>query len=127
MKKQCISGEDLKKLLQWADEIQHLTPDAKGTNIPYRELLFKIIYMQFFLGKWLQYYQFKGEDKLLSRTENILPFFPELYSLFKEKVIQPGKDLIGDSPLVFKDKLIYKFPGSQGNLFLYFFYFYILF
>ena len=66
-------------------------------------------------GKWLQYFHEKDAHRLLSRTENILPFFPQLHALLNDKVLVPAKAILQDDALVYKDKIIYKLPGSQGR------------
>jgi len=93
LKRNLFSKSELSNLLQWTDEIQDWPETPR---------------------KWMQYFQDIGEFRLLSRTENILPYHPPLLSLFLEKVFPAAKEILGDEALVFKDKLIYKFPGAQG-------------
>lgn len=62
----------------------------------------------------MHYFQERDSHRLLSRTENILPFFPQLQALFNDKILSPAKSILEDDVLVYKDKIIYKLPGSQG-------------
>jgi hypothetical protein len=66
-------------------------------------------------GRWMRYYERpRGGERMLARVENFLPFHPGLDALFRAgRIPALLADLLGDAPVVFKDKINMKLPGGQ--------------
>lgn len=64
-------------------------------------------------GKHLNYYELVEGKKILSRTENFLPFHPEFDAFIKKSKIFPlAEKILKETPFLFKEKINYKYTGT---------------
>lgn len=82
------------KIVQWVSDLQNLPPTP---------------------GKWMHYYEGGKENKMISRTENFLPFHNELRQLLTKGAIHDILfQILGERPVLFKEKVNYKLAGGGG-------------
>eukprot|EP00029_Vermamoeba_vermiformis_P013846 TRINITY_DN8778_c0_g1_i1.p1 TRINITY_DN8778_c0_g1~~TRINITY_DN8778_c0_g1_i1.p1 ORF type:complete len:253 (-),score=33.16 TRINITY_DN8778_c0_g1_i1:297-1055(-) len=66
-------------------------------------------------GKWLQYFDYNSSDqRILARTENFVPYIGDIFKHLKDKLLKAAGEILGEDSKIYKDKIIYKFPGSHG-------------
>jgi hypothetical protein len=89
-----LSADETARLLAWTAELAG-RPDTPG--------------------KWMRYYERPaGGERMLARIENFLPHHDGLDALFRRgRIPALLRDLVGDEPVVFKDKINMKLPGGQ--------------
>lgn len=89
-----LSADETARLLAWTAELAD-RPDTPG--------------------KWMRYYERPaGGERMLARIENFLPHHDGLDALFRRgRIPALLRDLVGDEPVVFKDKINMKLPGGQ--------------
>lgn len=81
----------LKKLI---NEIERLKP-KKGKEMIYKDLL--------------------NKKEILTRTENFYDYHKDIKKfLLKKKIYQCLKTITGYEPILFKDKINWKYPGAEG-------------
>jgi 2-aminoethylphosphonate dioxygenase len=81
-------------LPQWIDEIAAL-PDSEGA--------------------WLQHYERTDAGPALCRSENFVPFHPELRALLTEgALVDVASLLLGEPAVLYKEKINYKAAGGAG-------------
>ena len=54
------------------------------------------------------------KERLLCRTENFVPFSPNLASTLNGKLLDVCSDLFGSEAVLFKEKINFKLPGGDG-------------
>lgn len=65
-------------------------------------------------GRWMKYFE-PGPARLLCRVENFLPFHPGLRALLgRDDLMACLAELLGERPVLFKEKLNFKLPGGSG-------------
>ena len=65
-------------------------------------------------GRWMKYFE-PGDARLLCRVENFLPYHAELRSLLSRRdLFACLAELLGEPPVLFKEKLNFKLPGGAG-------------
>ena len=88
-----VSAERQAELRAWAEELE-AWPETPGA--------------------WMKYFE-PGADRRLCRVENFLPHHAGLRALFGSDALEAWlRELIGDAPRVFKDKINFKLPGGDG-------------
>jgi len=68
-------------------------------------------------GKWMKYYEATpaGDNKVLCRIENFLPYHQPLYDLILQaRVWDILQTLMQEPAVLFKEKINFKFPGGKG-------------
>ena len=66
-------------------------------------------------GDWLQHYEQIGETIQLSRSENFIPFNPGMKALLTTgKLLQVISEAMGESAVLYKEKINYKYPHGGG-------------
>lgn len=65
-------------------------------------------------GKWMQYYEIVDGRRSLCRTENFLEYFDELNGLVRGKLTDAVSELLGESAILYKEKINFKLPGAGG-------------
>ena len=88
-----LTADEKKKIFRYTDEILALNETA---------------------GKWMQYYEIVDGKKSLCRTENFLDYFPELDQLVRGKITDAVSELLGESAVLYKEKVNFKLPGGGG-------------
>ena len=64
-------------------------------------------------GKYLNYYELVGDKKVLSRTENFLPYHDQFRRFLEEcGIYDVMAEIIGEPVVLFKEKIHYKSPGT---------------
>ena len=65
-------------------------------------------------GKWMKYFE-PGPARLLCRVENFLPYHAGLRGLLERPDLMAClEELLGERPVLFKEKLNFKLPGGSG-------------
>ncbi len=65
-------------------------------------------------GRWMKYFE-PGEERLLCRVENFLPFHDGLRDwLSRPDLLGCLEQLLGEPPVLFKEKINFKLPGGEG-------------
>ena len=65
-------------------------------------------------GKWMKYFE-PGPGRLLCRVENFLPYHDGLRELLsRSDLLGCLEELLGEPPLLFKEKLNFKLPSGAG-------------
>lgn len=65
--------------------------------------------------KFMIYYDTLGKKKIMTRTENFLPYHKQIKKFFNKKKIQNIVDkLLGHKSIIFKDKINWKYPKAAG-------------
>tara|TARA_B100001029_G_C14918317_1_gene370510 strand:- start:13 stop:765 length:753 start_codon:yes stop_codon:yes gene_type:complete len=89
-----FTKKEVKQLIRYVEEIENLKP-IKGKTMIYSDKI-----------KNRQY---------LTRTENFYEFHKGMNKFLRKKKIQALlTELIGDKPVLFKDKINWKYPGANG-------------
>lgn len=76
-------------------------------------------------GRWMRYYErapggadddtATGRGQVLARIENFLPYHQSLAALFEDgRLVRVLTELLGEAPVVFKDKINMKTAGGAG-------------
>ena len=66
-------------------------------------------------NKWMHHYESTTNGTCLSRTENFAPFQADLHQLIcSGDLILAVSQLFGESAVLYKEKINYKFPGGGG-------------
>lgn len=68
-------------------------------------------------GAWMKYFEPRaaGAERRLCRVENFFPYHDELRALFCAGALETWlRELMGEAPRVFKEKINFKLPGGQG-------------
>jgi ectoine hydroxylase-related dioxygenase (phytanoyl-CoA dioxygenase family) len=66
-------------------------------------------------SKWLQYFDYNSDNqRILARTENFVPYIGNIFTHLKDKLLKAAGEILGEECKIYKDKIIYKFPGSHG-------------
>ncbi len=64
-------------------------------------------------GKYLNYYEIIDSEPRISRTENFLPYHAEFNRFLRASgLFEIVAELLGESPVLFKEKINYKYPGT---------------
>jgi len=65
-------------------------------------------------GTWMKYFE-PGPARLLCRVENFLPYHDGLRALLERSdLLRCLEELLGEPPVLFKEKLNFKLPGGGG-------------
>jgi hypothetical protein len=65
-------------------------------------------------GRWMKYFE-PGDARLLCRVENFLPYHAPLRALLSRRDLRAClEELLGEPPVLFKEKLNFKLPGGAG-------------
>jgi hypothetical protein len=65
-------------------------------------------------GRWMKYFE-PGAERLLCRVENFLPYHDGLRGLLERTDLWKClEELMGERPVLFKEKLNFKLPGGSG-------------
>lgn len=65
-------------------------------------------------GRWMKYFE-PGDARLLCRVENFLPYHDALRALLARRdLLAILAELLGEPPVLFKEKLNFKLPGGAG-------------
>ena len=65
-------------------------------------------------GKWMIYFEKKGEIKNKTRLENFLKYNKELDIFLKNKIVPLVNDIVDENLILFKEKLNWKLGGGKG-------------
>lgn len=67
-------------------------------------------------GQQMMYFEksLKDGSRLLNRVENFVPYHAGLEELATGALAEAASDLFGEKAVLFKDKINFKFPGSDG-------------
>ncbi|HKE09956.1 MAG TPA: phytanoyl-CoA dioxygenase family protein, partial [Myxococcota bacterium] len=88
-----LDGPECERLRKWTEEL------AAWLETP---------------GKWMKYFE-PGPARLLCRVENFLPYHAGLRALLERGDLQSClEELMGEPPVLFKEKLNFKLPGGGG-------------
>lgn len=91
------SSQEIREISAWIDEISSRKPEVGKQMVYYEDSLLE-----------------KGK-KVLSRIEKFTDFHAELRNMvYAEKMMSRAAELIGDRPLLFKEKINFKLPGGGG-------------
>lgn len=63
-------------------------------------------------NKWMIYYEDVGDEKMLCRMENYIPYHKGIANLFLGKINNAVSDLYGEGSFLYKDKINFKLPGG---------------
>ena len=95
--RQMYSPAQMEQITAWVDELQSLP------EIP---------------GKYMMYFEnslHEPEKRILSRIENFCPYHEGLNNLINgEEILQKVSELFGEPAILFKEKVNFKMPGSNG-------------
>ncbi|MSO60080.1 MAG: phytanoyl-CoA dioxygenase family protein [Ilumatobacteraceae bacterium] len=90
---QPFSSLDIANIRHWVDEVQ-AWPDN---------------------GDWMHYREMTDDGPRLCRTENFIPFHPQLKSLLTSgPIIEIASALLGEPAVLYKEKINYKLSGGAG-------------
>jgi ectoine hydroxylase-related dioxygenase (phytanoyl-CoA dioxygenase family) len=67
--------------------------------------------------RWMQYFELspKTNARQLCRTENFIPYHEAIRTLLSSgKLSEAAAELVGESVLLYKDKINFKLPGGNG-------------
>jgi len=88
-----LDGPERERLRKWTEEL------AAWHEMP---------------GKWMKYFE-PGPERLLCRVENFLPYHDGLRALLERTdLLRCLEELLGERPVLFKEKLNFKLPGGGG-------------
>jgi ectoine hydroxylase-related dioxygenase (phytanoyl-CoA dioxygenase family) len=66
-------------------------------------------------GEWLQYREMTNDGPRLCRSENFVPFHPQLRELLTAGAMPAvASALLGEPAVLYKEKINYKLPGGAG-------------
>lgn len=95
--RQMYNPAQMAQITAWVDELQSL-PEVPGK------------YMMYFEGSLNQ-----PDKRILSRIENFCPYHEGLNNLINgEAMLQQVSELFGEPAILFKEKVNFKMPGSNG-------------
>lgn len=87
-----FSDIDVQQMRNWIDEIANWEKEP---------------------GKQLNYYELVEGKKVLSRTENFLPFHHDFNALIKKSnIFSLAEKILKEPPFLFKEKINYKYKGT---------------
>lgn len=86
-----FSAEEKLNIVKWTNELQSW-PEVKN--------------------KYMIYYEEKGDEKILCRMENYIPYHKGIAELFLGKINQAVSDLYQEPSFLYKDKINFKLPGG---------------
>lgn len=55
-----------------------------------------------------------NDQRILARTENFVPYIGDIFTPLKDKLLKAAGEILREDSKIYKDKIIYKFPGSHG-------------
>jgi len=91
------SQEEVNEISDWIDELTGREP---------------------VVGKQMAYFEdslTEEDTRVLSRIEKFVEFAPELQSVvYDKKMVGRAAELLGEAPLLFKEKINFKMPGGGG-------------
>lgn len=92
-----LSADETEAVSEWSDEVEHW-PEVPGRHMVYRETSV-----------------FEPEKRILQRIENIYPYHDGFHALFDDDRVK-GRvaELFGEPAMLFKEKINFKYPGSEG-------------
>ncbi len=65
--------------------------------------------------RWMHHYEATPEGARLSRSENFVPYHPEMRATVTAgKVLAAVSTLLGEQAVLYKEKINYKYPGGGG-------------
>jgi hypothetical protein len=90
-----LGDAEVRDIARWTDEI------AAWPEVP---------------GRWMRYYERRDDGgKMLARIENFVPYHDGLRRLFSSpRLMDVLGELVGESVVLFKDKINFKLPGGAG-------------
>ncbi len=89
-----FSEEEMGTLLAWVSEISCWKPTH---------------------NKWMHHYESTPSGPRLSRSENFVPYHPGMKAtVTRGKVLDVVSELLGESAVLYKEKINYKYPGGGG-------------
>lgn len=92
-----LSGDETARISAWIDEVE-AWPEVPGRHMVYRETSL-----------------LDHETRILQRIENVYPYHEGLRALFDDpRITGPVADLLDERPVLFKEKINFKYPGSEG-------------
>jgi len=67
-------------------------------------------------GRWMKYFErTDGDDKLLCRIENFVPYHAGMDALLRgPDILDRVSQLMGEAAIIFKEKINFKLPGGSG-------------
>ncbi len=65
-------------------------------------------------GEWLHHRELTDDGPKLCRTENFVPFHPGMRSLLTERLVSTASMLLGETAVLYKEKINYKLRGGAG-------------
>jgi len=99
----CLRAEEwckiseVQALIDWTTELQEL-PETPG--------------------KWMKYFETSDKDgsRILQRMENFFPYHRGMSDIFgnQSKVAQMVSELMGETAILYKEKINFKLPGGDG-------------
>lgn len=89
-----LSPEGSAELKRWVDEVAAWPDDGDG---------------------WLHHREMTDDGPKLCRSENLIPFHPGLRALLTSgSLVTTASMLLGESAILYKEKVNYKLPGGAG-------------
>jgi len=91
-----FSPAETAQIVNWVSEVQSWHEDKTNTS-------------------WFQYFEMTNDGPKICRSENFIPYHEGLRELLTKSVLTAAADLLlGESSVLYKEKINYKLPGGAG-------------